>query len=231
MDRDAQAPHLGDWTTTGYNLGSYISPINIPYLENNDEPLLSIKLSYFPKTNETAIGVMMSHQVADGYVVLGFTKIISDVYQGLEPTPSTIPIPKWVLPEPAPLPPVPLSELYSLLSMVKNDPRYRPNIYPESEAYTRVVKSLEGTRAVNVRVTSEQMGKLKNKALKELKEQNIDTHGLNLSRQDVVTALLVTVMNRFLDVPIDHVRSVWNVSPSFLPFADLHYFRLTLTYS
>lgn len=49
-------------------MGSYLAPIDVPRLENHDEPLISIKLSIFPKSSETAIGVMMSHQVGKSFI-------------------------------------------------------------------------------------------------------------------------------------------------------------------
>lgn len=202
IDRDAQGPELGDFAIIDYHMGSYLAPINLASLENQDEALISIKLSMFPRTSETAIGVMMSHQVADGHLAMTFMKALSNIYQGLAPEN----VPTFIIPSPAPLPPISLRQLFSLLSAVKNDPRYKPNIYSETEAYERTVTALEDSIPVNVRISPRQMAKLKGVASAGLAQGD----STQISRQDAVTALLVTSMNQFLDVKVDHVRSVWN---------------------
>ncbi|KAF8319276.1 hypothetical protein DL93DRAFT_2074851 [Clavulina sp. PMI_390] len=202
IDRDAQGPALGDFAIIGYHMGSYLAPINLHSLENHDEALISIKLSMFPRTGETAIGVMMSHQVADGHLALAFMRTLSNLYQGFSPEPTTA----FIIPSPAPLPPISIRRLFNLLSAVKNDPRYKPNTYTETEAHERTIKSIEESVPVNIRVTAQQMAKLKTLAVAGLPEGG----NAQISRQDAVTALLVTSMNKFLDVKVDHVRSVWN---------------------
>jgi hypothetical protein len=62
VDHDSQEHALGDFAIVGHHLGSYIVPIHLNSLPNNDEPLICIKLSFFPKSSETAIGVMVSHE-------------------------------------------------------------------------------------------------------------------------------------------------------------------------
>lgn len=133
-----------------------------------------------------------------------FMKTLSNFYQGRAPEHP----PTFVIPSPAPLPPISLKQLYDLLSAVKSDPRYKPNIYSETEAYERTVWALEESIPVNIRISAKQMGKLKALASSGLSAND----GVQVSRQDAVTALLVTTMNKFLSVKVDHVRSVWNVS-------------------
>lgn len=143
---------------------------------------------------------------ADGHLAMTFMKALSNFYQGLPLAPEQTPA--FVLPSPAPLPPISLKQLYDLLSAVKSDPRYKPNIYAETEAYERMVGAIEDSIPVNIRISAKQMGQLKALAAGGFSESN----GVQVSRQDAVTALLVTTMNKFLDVKVDHVRSVWNVS-------------------
>lgn len=50
-----------DWVVIGQNLGSLVQPLNIIKFINSDEPMIAVKLSYYPNTNQTAIGFNFSH--------------------------------------------------------------------------------------------------------------------------------------------------------------------------
>lgn len=50
-----------DWAVLGQNLGSLVQPLNITKFINSDEPMIAVKLSYYPGTNQTAIGFNFSH--------------------------------------------------------------------------------------------------------------------------------------------------------------------------
>lgn len=205
VDHDARGPAIGDYTTIGYHLGSYLAPINLAALENHDEPLISIKLSMFPKTNETVIGVMASHQVSDGYRLHEFLVTLSNHYQGIFPEK----IPEFIIPSPAPLSNVSLKQIFDLVSALKNDPRWKTNSYSEVQAYEKSVASLEASVPVDIRISAKQMAKLKSQVVANLKAKN-PADDVTVSRQDVVTAFIVATLNKFLDIPINHVRSVWN---------------------
>lgn len=56
---------VGDWVVAGPNVGHLIEPVKIASLINSDEPMMSVKLSFYPKTNQTAIGFMFSHIIGE----------------------------------------------------------------------------------------------------------------------------------------------------------------------
>ncbi|KAF9647752.1 hypothetical protein BDM02DRAFT_2523331 [Thelephora ganbajun] len=67
----------------------FVEPLNVAGIVNtegeSDEPLFRLTVTRFTKLNSTSIGACNSHALFDGFGLLIFLKLLSRLYQGLEP--------------------------------------------------------------------------------------------------------------------------------------------------
>lgn len=146
----------------------------------------------------------------DGFRALEFTMALSSFYQGLPPKNIT----PFIRGTPYPLPhddPTMLSPPNPDL-----DPRTADSTCTVGEAVDFSKENVKNTQFLSIRMSPAQASKLKEQCIEALTlsgELSVTGTGdVHLSTQDAVIALVISVVNRFASVPINHVYSLWNVS-------------------
>ncbi|KAF8339727.1 uncharacterized protein EI90DRAFT_3012685 [Cantharellus anzutake] len=159
-------------------LGRYIEPIDFANLINNDKPLVSFKLTFFPESNETAIGMTVSHFLADGFQLLRFTKTLSSFYQQQNPEPFELQEPKTFLPDKGigeshdPAPDLPFNQSIPA-------PDFWSTCHLDvPAAQRRYISDYRNSSPINLRFSPELLEKLRSTIVKDA----VDTTGKSTSR-------------------------------------------------
>ncbi|THH15890.1 hypothetical protein EW146_g4661 [Bondarzewia mesenterica] len=172
-------------------------------LVNGDAPLLRLKLTV--SNRQTAIGISWHHTLGDAAVLLRFMHTVSQFYQGLG---SRYPQPtfrKHFFPPAAPdviqqcLPRMPhLSQTYPLVELGARYAELNKNV-------VRVDLCIPGRKLEEMRVKA---------------NEGLDPGSPRLSRQDCLTAWIVTAFNRALDVPIQTLTNAASYRDVNAPFVQ-----------
>lgn len=213
-----------DWVVHD-QLQPFIEPLNVPNLINKDEPLLSIKITFLPRTKETVLGIMISHMIgeslypsvspinrplaqADAHSTLRFTHCLSQLYQNIDPDPSL-----EVYTSPVPFPSASNDPAALLKSKEVN--RFVNVRHFNLGAVQQVfVKDWQRTEKVSIRFTPNQVDAIRRIAKREPTDDPVasETTPVPISRKDALTAYVVTVLNRFVDEELVlNVRNNFNV--------------------
>ncbi|KDQ11318.1 hypothetical protein BOTBODRAFT_35402 [Botryobasidium botryosum FD-172 SS1] len=175
---------------------SRLLPHSRVVVTNADEPLLRFKITNFRRTGETALGISWHHVLGDAYALLCFTHTLSSFYQGL---PSPYPQPTFAKHffSPPPIDPATVSTFEAIMPHLVND-------YDRVGLIEKLTKMLEETEQVHLRFSKSQLEEIRDR----VHQDAVD--GETFSRQDCLTAYLVTVLTRVLDVPVQRVITVLN---------------------
>lgn len=223
---DCQSPIPEDWVVTERHLSSFIEPLKLTTNQviNYDEPLLSVKLSFYPKTKQTIIGYVVCHLIcacvfliatphlttltpADGFNTMRFAQTLSGFYQGISPDPYPI----YYTPKPFEGPTNPPNESTEITADHSTDPRDQDGSFRLEDAYEIYAKDHAVSTPICIRLSASQSVKLKAVVEKQIVATIKPVPSGRISRQDAVSAYLVAVLNRFLSEPITHVQNLWNV--------------------
>lgn len=52
-----------DWTLAELTLGDYVEPLSLDKLENEDTPLVHVKVSFLTDTSQTVVGIAVARQL------------------------------------------------------------------------------------------------------------------------------------------------------------------------
>lgn len=134
---------------------------------------------------------------------------LSSFYQGLPPKN----LPPFIRGTPYPLP-----DNATVLSAPLNpdsDPRTAHSTCFVEQAFDFSEENFKNTTFLSIRMSPLQASKLKERCVAALTASGelIDLGGgtVHLSTQDAVIAFVISILNRFASVPINHLYSLWNV--------------------
>ncbi|KAF9520888.1 hypothetical protein BS47DRAFT_1481214 [Hydnum rufescens UP504] len=208
IDRSSTSPLPEDWVVTERHLSSFIEPLKVTTGEivNYDEPLVSVKLSFYPGSNQTVIGYILPHMISDGYNTMRFAQTLSNFYQGID-----LPRPVYYTPQPFITTPTAPASDASFVTPTATDRGIGDGFLRLEDAYGIYADDHARSTPVRIRMTASQCLRLKALVKEQMAADNTTLSVKeSISRQDAISAFLVMTLNRFLSRPITHVQNLWN---------------------
>ncbi|KAJ7617116.1 hypothetical protein FB45DRAFT_222606 [Roridomyces roridus] len=167
-----------------------------------DEPMLRIKVTYCPKSNESSIGFSASHMLGDGEFVFQFMCAWSQYYQNKKPFFGAPSYEKFrnALP--------PLEHNDGNPETAAFIQRYLPHLkelHPMDDFLSMIGEAFANSTLVDLLFTKEQIGQLK-----AIADSWPGREGAKTSPHDAISGYLISTINRCLKTPITRVSSIFS---------------------
>ncbi|KAK7694407.1 hypothetical protein QCA50_001593 [Cerrena zonata] len=183
----------------------FITPVSLEgAVTGQDVPLITFKLTKLSKTGETVIGISWNHILGDATTLKLFMTTLSQYYQDLAP-PDAPTFHKRSWPQPPQGPEG--DELYK---------QYAPHVvksYPMADVIAKYTAEAMSACMVDLTFTKEQQDRLlvlaqaSSPRLKEKQRQSVSS---DLTRQDALSAHLISLQRRCYNSPVRSVMYMMN---------------------
>ncbi|KAJ6524028.1 hypothetical protein B0H19DRAFT_1244068 [Mycena capillaripes] len=185
------------------SLAQFFNPVSLEgAMKGEDVPLTSFKITNLKQSSRTVIGHSWNHILGDYQTSTRFVQTLSQYYQGLPPPPPpTFHKRNW----PQPPSGAEGEALYK---------KYTPHIvkdYPFEEVLAKYSKEAQNSPMIDINFTAKQLDAIHSLARRwQPDDEWCDGEAINVSRQDSMSAYLVTLQNRCLPQPLHTLMNMVN---------------------
>ena len=179
-------------------------PFGFAAMSSESEPVVRLKVVYYPMTGESSVFLSWCHALGDGTTAFGFLHTLSQLYHNLPP----VHIPTYEKYLSAPPPHLERHLLHATLNEV---PHLAVDYDPET-FFAMYQKMILSTARVDLQFGEQELEGIKAAARRGA---NNKTEESDISTRDALSAYLITVLNRALpETPVTRIMNVVDVSSS-----------------
>lgn len=218
-------PVEDNWTLAEVTLGELVEPLNFDRLENQDVPLMNIKLTFSTGKPQTVVGIVIARQLgesaskeitlaaepqrpifqsaADSYHLLEFTRTLSNHYQGVWLHAMTV----------FHIPDFPEQARGALARTSASSQRlsqfiFQPGFLSIADAIPAAMADMQQTQPISVRISALQISKIRNTARAQMGTRGAAT---SISRENAITGFIIAAINAHHLTPIRQIGHTLNV--------------------